>query len=227
MKAIRVDRLGTFMLALGMVAVGEGCIPPSDGRRTLMHVDAEAFEMVVRSQLSDTTTVPAGFLSVDPRPGADEEILAGAGEPVRALELPQSSDSLPASALDGITARRNDILKSLHIERGGPVSYPQCGGASRVNDSVDVGRDPECPRELRRYVTVGLPYRGTAPVLAKARRPETPLPDSTAELWTVLVTETNVGPGGQQWRQYAWLFKRDPEDGHLAVTEKFLLSWAE
>jgi len=215
------------MLALAVLAVSEGCIPESDDRRALMRVDAEAFEIVVRSQLSDTASVPAGFLSVDPRPGADEEILAGARAPAPVLELPQSSDSVPASAIDGITERRDDILKSLHIERGGSVSYPQCGGASRVNDSVDIGRRPECPRELRRHMTVGLPYPGTAPILAKARRPESPLPDSSAELWTVLVTETNVGPSGQQWRQYAWLFKRDPGDGRLAVAEKFLLSWAE
>jgi hypothetical protein len=209
------------------VAVSEGCIPESDAQRELMRADAEAFEIVVRSQFSDTASAPAGFLSVDPHPGADEEILAGAREPARALDVPQSSDSLPASAIDGITERRGDILRSLHVESGGPVSYPRCGGARRGTDSIAIGSQPVCPRELHRYVTVGLPYRGAAPMLSTARRPEAPSPDSTAELWTVLVTETNVGPGGQQWRQYGWLFARDPESGRLAVKERFLLSWAE
>src|SRR5258705_11888879 len=118
-------------------------------------------------------------------------------------------------------------MRSLHVESAGSVSYPQCGGARRGMDSVAIGSHPECPRELHRHVTVGLPYRGAAPMLATARRPESPLPDSSAELWTVLVTETNVGPGGEQWQQYGWLFQRDLESGRLAVKERFLLSWAE
>jgi hypothetical protein len=36
-----------------------------------------------------------------------------------------------------------------------------------------------------------------------------------------------VGPGGQEWRQYAWLLRRDPQTGQLVLVEKFLLSWAE
>jgi hypothetical protein len=227
MKAIRAARLRSFPLFLTAVAVIAGCFPEWDERRALTRADAEVFELVVRSQLLDTVSAPAGFLSVDTRPGADEEILARTNEPPRTLDPAQTSDSLPGRALEGIREKRAAILRSLRVEGGGPFSYPKCGGASRVNDSMDGGRQPECPRDLRRYVTVGLPHRGAAPILAMARRPESPLPDSTAELWTVLVTETNVGPGGQQWRQYAWLFKRDPEDGRLAVTERFLLSWAE
>src|SRR5258705_10258782 len=103
MKAIRVERLRSLPLVLMVAAVSEGCIPASGGQRELMRADAEAFEIVVRSQFADTASAPAGFLSVDPRPGADEEILAGAREPARALDLTQSSDSLPASAIDGIT----------------------------------------------------------------------------------------------------------------------------
>jgi hypothetical protein len=227
MKAIRTERLRSFPLILTVLAISAGCVLESDDRRTFMRADAEAFEEVVRSQLLDTVSAPSGFLTVDTRPGADEEILARTNDPGRALDLPQTSDSLPARALEGIKEKRDAILRALHVDGGGPFSYPKCGGASRVNDSIDVGRQPECPRDLRRHVTVGLPRRGAAPILATARRPESPLPDSTAELWTVLVTETNVGPGGQQWRQYAWLFKRDPENGRLAVTERFLLSWAE
>jgi hypothetical protein len=41
------------------------------------------------------------------------------------------------------------------------------------------------------------------------------------------VTESSVGPGGENWRQYAWLFRRDPETRRLLVAEKYLLSWAE
>lgn len=227
MKAIRAERLRSFSLFLTLFAVHQGCGPESDGQRALVRADAEAFELVIHSQLSDTAAVPPGFLSVDTRPGADEEILPGTNDAPRGIDLMPVSDSLPASAIEEIRENRDAILRSLRVERAGPFSYPHCGGASTVNDSIEADPQPMCPRELRRHVTVGLPYRGVAPIVAAVRRPESPSPDSSAELWTVLVTETNVGPGGQQWRQFAWVFKRDPEDGSLAVAERFLLSWAE
>jgi hypothetical protein len=115
----------------------------------------------------------------------------------------------------------------LHVEGGGPFDYPDCGGARRVSDSAEANVPGRCPREPVRYVTVGIPYRGAAPVLDKLRRPESPTPDTSAELWTLVVSETNIGPGGQQWRQYAWLFRRDPGTGRLALAEKFLMAWAE
>jgi hypothetical protein len=59
------------------------------------------------------------------------------------------------------------------------------------------------------------------------RSKESAPPDSSEEAWTVLVTESSIGPGGQDLRQYAWLLRRNPETGHLVVGEKFLISWAE
>ena len=143
---------------------------------------------------------------------------------------PDSATETIADA-DGVlfTSQRKQILRDLHVEEGGPFVYPECGGfrTRRFRDSSAVHPDPECPKTFRRYVTAGLPTRGASAVIAKSRRPEAYPPDTTREMWTVLVTETSVGPGGQQWRQYAWLFRRDPGSGHLDVAEKYLLSWAE
>ena len=64
-------------------------------------------------------------------------------------------------------------------------------------------------------------------MLDRLRSREAPAPDSTAEVWTVLVTESSIGPGGQDWRQYAWLLQRNPDNRRLTLAERFLLSWAE
>jgi hypothetical protein len=227
MKAIRARNIRSFPLALTVLAVSEACDGTSAAQHELMQADAEAFEAVVRSQLVDSLPSAFGFLRVDARPGGDNAILAGASGQPRVLELPQPADSELSDSVERIRERRVDILKTLNLRPGGPFFYPECGGARRGADSATPDIKPKCPRELHRYVTVGIPYRGAAPILDKVRSPQSPAPDSSAEMWTVLVTEASVSPGGQQWRQYAWLFKRDPDDGRLAVTERFLLSWAE
>ena len=180
----------------------------------------------MRSQMSDS--VSAGFLRVDSRPAGDKELLA----PTSAspgFDADSSADSAPDADPAMIADQRKDILRDLHVEEGGPFVYPECGGfrTRRFRDSNAVHPDPQCPKAYRRYVTVGVPTRGAGAIITKARRPEGPEPDTTGEVWTVLVTESSVGPGGQQWRQFAWLFRRDDATGRLALAEKYLLSWAE
>ena len=226
MKTIQPSALRVLSFAAGAFVVG--CM--SDAEREMVRVDGEIFEAVARSQFSDTTghsSAPAG-LRFDARPAGDNADLSGTLDP-RPLEPGNAGDSVLGNTQPVIVEQRKDILRSLGIEEGGPFNYPECGGARtrRTKDSTYTLPPPACPDSPLRYVTVGLPYRGASPVLARARPPGTPAPDSTGEQWTVLVTESSVGSGGQQWRQYVTLFRRNPETGRLATAERVLLSWAE
>jgi len=188
--------------------------------------------MVARSQLPDTARNPSPArprIRIDSHPAGDNADLAAAPDRPRLLDLSDPPDSLSEDALEAIVAQRKGILKSLGIEDAGPFNYPDCGGARtrRARDATQVLPPPKCPADISSYITVGLPYRGAAALLARARPSGAPPPDSTGELWTVLVTESSVGPGGQQWRQYVTLFRRDPASDRLVVAERYLLSWAE
>ena len=226
MKAIHPDRLRSRFVAA--IAIFLGC--GYEGERAIVHADSEIFEAVARSQLSDTTErsgSATGALRFDSRPAGDNAELAATPDHPRNLDLAAAGDSLSADAVNTIVEERKDILKTIGIEEGGPFNYPECGGARRSRDSTTLEPAMRCPDFVRRYVTVGLPYPGAAQLLAKLRPPEVPTPDSTGEQWTVLVTENSVGPGGQQWRRYVSLFRRDPISGRLGLVERFLLSWAE
>ncbi len=224
-KAIQGQRQSAHWVLIAAISLASGCAAPPE-QRALAAADAETFEAIVRSQTSDSAS--ASFLRVDARPAGDKEILP-ASPPTSAGFDPDSSQAVDEGATRFIADQRKEILRDLDVEEGGPFVFPECGGfrTRRFRDSAAVHPNPDCPKTFRRYLTVGLPTRGATAVLNKARRPEAPAPDTTGELWTVLVTETAVGPNGQQWRQYAWLFRRDPQNGHLSVSEKFLLSWAE
>lgn len=211
-------------MAIGGVC---GCSLFGGPERELARADAETFEFVVRSQLTDSAAATSGFLRVDSRPGADNPLPSSATPQSPALALPDSAGSPSPDAVDRIRRQRFAILNDLGVPSGGPFEYPECGGTRRVRDPGGLVGTVKCPQEPLRYVAVSLPSRGAAPILAKLRRPEVPAPDSSAELWTVLVSETNTGPGGQRWEQYAWLFHRDQETGRLTVTERFLVSWAD
>ncbi|HJP86341.1 MAG TPA: hypothetical protein VJ852_10150 [Gemmatimonadaceae bacterium] len=226
MKSIQAKRLSALNALLAASIISIACAEPR-AQRDIAAADAETFQAIVRSQLGDSAST--GFLRVDARPAGDKDLLAPAPPTSAGFDQDSSADTATEADPGMIASQRKDILHDLHVEEGGPFVYPECGGfrTRRFRDSNVVHPDPECPRTYRRYVTVGVPTRGAAPIIAKARRPEVPAPDTTGELWTVLVTESSVGPGGQQWRQFAWLFRRDTTSGRLGVVEKYLLSWAE
>jgi guanyl-specific ribonuclease Sa len=212
---------------LGALALGLGCGRPSRAERAVLAADAEVFEAVIRSELSPDPADSAASLRVmrvDSRPVTDNGELTASSTRHSGFELDKDSDSVSDAGVTRIADQRKEILSDLHVEEGGPFAYPGCGG-SRSHGSTEQSI-AACPRDWRRYITVGIPYRGTAAVIDKLRT-QSPRPDSSAELWTVLVAENSVGPGGQEWRQYAWLLRRDPVNGQLALVEKFLLSWAE
>ena len=246
MKAIQTYRLCS--LAFGG-AILFGCTVQRD--KAIIRADGEIFESVVKTQLPDTVEPslsgrPA-FVGFDERPAGDNSTLAKA-PPVDLLAV-ADSDSLSHRGLQTIMMRRVAILKQFGMPVGRPFYFPDCGGsrphpapdsaATRVppsriapsnpyeKDKINVLPPPKCPSSVQRYVTVGLPYRGASPILEKVRPPHTPPPDTTAEMWTVYVTESSVGPGGQQYRQYVELYRRDPSSGRLGMAERFLISWAE
>lgn len=225
-KAIQTANHSAFSGLVAAAIISTACAVPR-GEREIAAADAETFQAIVQSQMSDSASV--GFLRVDARPAGDKELLAPIASTTPGYDPDSSSDSTADIDPGMISDQRKEILRDLHVEEGGPFVYPECGGfrTRRFRDSSAVHSNPECPKTYRRYVTVGVPTRGAAPIIAKARRPEVPTPETTGELWTVLVTESSVGPGGQQWRQFAWLFRRDPDTGRLGVAEKYLVSWAE
>lgn len=199
--------------------------------RSIIRADAEIFDSVVQTQRADTLRLLPRTLSVriDSRPVGDNADLAATPDRPRQLDLSAAEDSLSAAALEAVVQQRKRILRSAGIEEGGPFNYPECGGARmpRSADSTNYSPAAVCPDFVRRYITVGLPFRGAAQILNRARPVGAPPPDSTGEMWTVLMTESSVGPGGQQWRQYVSLFRRDAGSGRLGLVERFLLSWAE
>lgn len=226
MKTIATNPFSSWSAILILTGVS-ACVLFADSQRELADADAETFEAVVRSQLTDSAPGGTGVLRVDPRPGTDNPLPSADAKSSPLLILPDSSSSPSKATVGHILEKRSAILGELRVTGGGPFNYPECGGTRRVVDADGLVGTVNCPREPLRYIAVGLPHRGAAPVLDKLRRPELPAPDSGAELWTVLVSETNSGPGGQRWQQYAWLFHRDQETGHLVVGERFLLSWAD
>jgi hypothetical protein len=198
----------------------------------MLTADAEVFEATVRAQISQTpddSVVALKVLRVDSRPASDNTQLTSTPPRASGVDLDAPPDTLPPETLARIADQRKAILSDLHVEEGGPFNFPGCGGTRphRAPDSAIIQLGTECPSTWRRYVTVGLPFRGEADVLRKLRGRAAPPADSTAELWTVLVTENAIGPAGQTWRQYACLLRRDPETGRLALAERSLLSWAE
>jgi hypothetical protein len=218
-------------LAVALV-VAPACSPRAKSERAMLTADAEVFEAMVRAQISatpDDSLVALRVLRVDSRPASDNPPLASAPGRSTGVDLDEPGDTLPPETMERIADQRKAILGDLHVEEGGPFNYPGCGG-TRSHGSADSSTVPlarECPQTWRRYITVGLPFRGEAEILTKLPvRTSAPV-DPSVESWTVLVTENVIGPAGQTWQQYACLLQRDPQTGRLALTQRLLLSWAE
>jgi hypothetical protein len=230
--------LGAALPLAAVLAFAQGCAA-AKSERAMLTADAEVFEAMVRAQISQTpedSVVALRVLRVDSHPASDDPQLASAPQRSAGVDLDAPPDTLPPETMTRIAEQRKAILSDLHVEEGGPFNYPGCGGTRphRVPDSSPTHPDLSamrpgnaCPPTWRTYVTVGLPIRGEAEALTKLRGRTAAPTDSSAELWTVLVTENVIGPAGQTWRQYACLLRRDPETGRLALAERFLISWAE
>lgn len=216
---------------IGLLTTG-GCDNLSTSEREIIHIDAEVFEAVTRSELvagTEDSSGSARFLRIDSRPVDNTSLLPP--RPTAPGGIPLDDDSMPASsaALNRIAEERRSILQRLGVEEGGPFFFPGCEGVrtgetepkSRVT-SPRVG----CPTQWRRYVTIGLPRRGVE-LIPEAVRKTDPRSFDAGEVWTVLVTETSIGSGGQDWKQYASVLTRGPDREGLTLAARFLLTWAE
>lgn len=209
-----------------------GCDNLSTAERELVHTDAEVFEAVARSErvveMEDSSRLPR-FLRIDARPIDNTTLLSPQVPAPTGIALDDDSAAPSSRTFNRIARERRAILDRLGVEEGGPFFFPGCGGVrtgEAAPQSGSIRSDTGCPTEWRRYVTIGLPHRGVGLIPEKARRTD-PRSFDTDEVWTVLVTETSIGTGGQDWKQYAWVFTRQPGRGGLGLAARFLLSWAE
>ena len=219
-------------LAIAFLAGTQACDSFRSAERALLHADAEVFEVVARSQRAfgtDDSSRAARFLRIDSRPIDNITLLSSETPVPPGIALDDDSAQLSSRAVERIARERRAILERLGVEEGGPFVFPGCGGVRSGEPPLTPGGAPSaapCPTEWRRYVTVGLPRRGVAQIPEKVRRPE-PRSFDTSEVWTVLVTESSIGLGGQDWKQYAWVLARQQGRADLALVARFLLSRAE
>jgi hypothetical protein len=210
----------------------EGCDNLSTSDRELVHIDAEVFEAIARSELvvgtEDSSRSP-GFLRIDSRPVDNTSLLPP--KPAAPAGIAVEEDSIAASAavIDRIAQERRAILERLGVEEGGPFYFPGCEGVRSGETEPKRGVTPPrtgCPTQWRRYVTIGLPRRGVGLIPENVRKTD-PRSFDAGEVWTVLVTETSIGSGGQDWKQYASVLTRERDGEGLSLAARFLLTWAE
>jgi len=230
---ILVSRPQFLRVAFGVALLTtEGCDNLSTSERELVHTDAEVFEAVARSELvAGTEESPRSprFLRIDSRPVDNTSILPP--KPAVPAGIPLDEDSMPASSavLNGIAQERRAILERLGVEEGGPFVFPRCEGVRTGETEPKRDATPPragCPTQWRRYVTIGLPRRGVG-LIPEAVRKTDPRSFDSGEVWTVLVTETSIGSGGQDWKQYASVLTREPDREGLTLAARYLLTWAE
>jgi hypothetical protein len=218
-------------LAVAFLTV-EGCDNLSTSERELVHTDAEVFEAVVRAQvvagMEDSARLRR-FLRIDSRPVDNTSLLPPRPPGPTGIALDDDSTLLSSATINRITRDRTAILERLGVEEGGPFAFTGCegirtGGPASKRDATPSGAS--CPTDWRRYVTIGLPRRGVGLIPERVRRTD-PRSFDSGEVWTVLVTETSIGTGGQDWKQYAWVLTREPGRADLSLAAQFLLSWAE
>jgi hypothetical protein len=218
-------------LAVAFLTV-ESCDDLSTAERELVHTDAEVFEAVARSQLvvgwEDSSRLPH-FLRIDSRPIDNTTLLLPQIPTATGIALEDDTILASSATFSRIARERRAILEKLRVEEGGPFFFPGCEGV-RTGEPPSKSRatlaGAGCPTEWRRYVTIGLPRRGVGQIPEKVRRID-PRSFDSGEVWTVLVTETSIGSGGQDWKQYAWVLTREPGRAGLSLAARFLLSWAE
>jgi hypothetical protein len=210
----------------------EACDNLSTAERELVHTDAEVFEAVAQAErvvgMEDSSRLPL-FLRMDSRPIDNVTLPSSQTGAAPGIALEDDSAGPSSGTLKEIARERRAILDRLGVEEGGPFYFPGCRGVHTGTAAPKPGSirsDTGCPTEWRRYVTVGLPRRGVGQIPEKVRRTD-PQSFDAGEAWTVLVTETSIGIGGQEWKQYAWVLTREPDRADLSVAARFLLSWAE
>lgn len=230
---IRVSRHLVPFLVFGIALITtEACDNLSTSEREIVHTDAEVFEAVARSELrvgTDDSARSPGFLRIDSRPVDNTSTLPPQRRAQTGIALDDDSMAASSAVLDRIVRERRGILDRLGVEEGGPFIFPGCEGVRSGETEPKRGvTSPRtgCPTQWRRYVTIGLPRRGVGLIPENVRKTD-PRSFDTGDVWTVLVTETSIGSGGQDWKQYASVLTRERDSVGLTLAARFLLTWAE
>jgi hypothetical protein len=207
----------------------------------LISADSEVFAAVVQPQLEAGARVylySRDSVRFDARPYGDSQEFrpsAGGGheyDPGKLFDRPDWAMMIL------LTENRRKILKLHGVREGGAFSYPDCSGTlapppppstpGSPQPKVDPsGRRPGCPAAAEIYQTVGIPVRGFPEPLRKLNGSEGKPVDATGDVWTVIVDEHYAGPYGQNWFQRAWVLRRNPATGKLAVAGNIILAFLE
>lgn len=198
----------------------------------LIRADSEVFETVVRLLLTGGEKdypYKRDPLRVDSHPEAApspfDDVAGG-----QTGSATSAAESRPDSAtLLVVSERRRVILKRIGVEEGGAYRYPKCHGTLMIQPR---GAPPppagDCPDKPHNYAAISTPIKGVAVTIPeRLRRQDLAAPDPRGEIWTVIVSEAYVGPGGQNWFEHAWILRRDPTDNRLKLALTVLLAWAE
>jgi hypothetical protein len=247
MRILQRHPLACFLGTI-LIFVGSACrsFPARENlteqQIALIRADSDVFASVVRAQLAaGKKDYPYHLDSprFDSRPsgsGGDFQSVAGGSQGFDPTQLSQHSDS---ATLEILAKNRKRILRVAGAEEGKPFSYPKCGGTLASpppppppgSSTSAPPRRPDiheaCPMREENYLAVGMPIRGVPETLRRLRiAKDLPL-DQSGEFWTAIVDERYVGPGGQNWFQHAWLFRRRPSTGRLELAHTLLLAWEE
>ena len=208
----------------------------------LVRADSEVFAAVVHPQREAggaATLYALDSVRFDARPYGEPQLFresAGGGQGYDPGKLFDRPDSAMMSRL---TENRRRILKMYGVPEGGAFFYPQCSGTLAPPPPPPAPGSPRpvganrsgprlgCPNVQETYLTVGVPVRGEPESLRKMNGPGGKRVDVSGDVWTVIVDEHYAGPSGQNWFQHAWVLRRNPSTGQLAVAATILLAWAE
>ncbi|HEU4747020.1 MAG TPA: hypothetical protein VFS56_00865 [Gemmatimonadaceae bacterium] len=208
---------------------------------SLVDVDSMVFDAVVRGQLEGSDDAYPYRLTrfrYDSSPyranSGYPDLLTGVEGTAPALSFPRESQS--ESELNYLIDTRKKILRTNGVPEGRAVFYSQCAGAGvpappppRRPRGRSARRVPApnvhagCPRVVEVFLTVGLPIHGQPPGLSNSRDTRERAVRLDGEVWTVLVDETTVGPGGWRQSQYAWVFERN-RSGGLELAHTILIA---
>ena len=200
----------------------------------LIRADSEVFAALIHARVesgADTVLVNPKA-EIDSRPwgeGKRFHDVAGGGTGYGSPDLAYKPDS---STLALLAENRKKILRASGRREGKGFSYPRCGGTLAPPPPPPAPGDTSarrtdihggCPATDEGYVNVGIPLRGIPEGFKKARQPI----EISGDVWTVVINNHYVGPGGQNWFQSAVVLRRDPASGQLRIAKTVLLSWAE
>ena len=239
MKKNLLTLVGILWFFLGCRSLPQGeILTPQES--AAIRADSEVFAAVVHPQVEPGAKVQLfrqDSLRFDPQPyGHPQGFRETAGgsqgyDPGGLFDLPDSA------TMRRITRSRSAILKAYGAVEGKVISYPMCGGTlapppppprdGSVRPADTSRARSGCPAVSESYRTVGIPVPGEPTSLRRFNERSGLDANPAGELWTTIVNDYYAGPGGQNWMQYAWVFRRNPSTRQLVLVASILVAWAE